>query len=550
MLLRRARGLAQELRRDVRAHLEQTVSTTQLLKDYSAEALPSMLRSRQHLRRLTQDKCQWLALPRAVPTLTSYSTPVHSCQHSVNAQAVQALAQRWEQRHEGVRAAPRVAVRNPVFSHCCWNACICAGEPNHIWMKVKAALRGTSQTQLQSGHLVLKWQSFFLDDEETLSLAGTVGHGVPGCGYYTHLSFHMASPFRLVLVEMEAVDGDEVLQTKPGDRHRLHACIDHGSPKVFLLQEWIGRLDYSLAWDVSLLELSSRCMPVATIATQTVTVLDSEARVWPGALAAEKQKKRRPIHELLARPPRGPGSTSTQPVSQSAESSAVGAANLPVAESDDGEGGVSADSEDDAKSLLQELADVSLAGPRASSTTINETSGSSSSSDSDVEIHFEASNEVETQFEPSTAQEAAAPQAAEPQEVAEAGEAVQAHDARRAHDKLLMRRADSTQQPYGFLKVNPSLNNMFAQCWLHADCVRTKTLNRTGRRGRGRPVGMLGAWLAGQATCATKVEHMKFQPSREQRCQAREQLRREPNAAPFFAAEHAKNLHSDSEPSR
>ena len=70
---------------------------------------------------------------------------------------------------------------------------------------------------------------------------------------------------------------------------------------------------------------------------------------------------------------------------------------------------------------------------------------------------------------------------------------------------------------------------MYAVCpckGTHGACIKTRTCNPGRRRGQGRPLGFLAAWLreSTHPGLATKAGHMAFRPSQAQRRAARAAL--------------------------
>ena len=561
-LLNEARDRAKDLRRKALISRDASVIALEVLKDYSSQALPALLDCRQLLCRLTKEHCEWLALPHlGCPALTSFCTASHASKQGLSEDGIASLAEKWVERHEGVRAAPRMNVPCPPHSHCCWDACVCSEQPKHIWTKFKAFLSQIDMAKLQAGCVLVRWQSYFVDDDDTG--AEGVGHGLPGAEYYTHLSFHMVKPFRLVMVQMELQEPDVPLE--PGQARAFRTKVHDEMPTIFLLQEWICALDYTLCWDVFPLELSDRCSPQPSTNTQVAVVGEAtRARVWPGVEAALRKKRRRaPLHETLAREPRTASSTmSTQAPSaqQSSDPSSSAPAVSARAGVSDSDMEVDEDIAEEAEHLLQEMADARMNMEAAASSHISHaatnntcSSESTNSDDSDSDVILEQTlPEPETQpplvGEPQGAVADPEQDAPAPDGLVGEGEAERA--ARRSHEKLfMMKKAGSTTEHHGFLKVNPSLNNMFASCAVHEDCVRTRTLNRTGRRGgKGRPVGALGAWLIAQESFTCKEAHMRFKPSFLQRQEARQRLAQQHNYPGFKEAEHPKEDRSSSEP--
>lgn len=84
----------------------------------------------------------------------------------------------------------------------------------------------------------------------------------------------------------------------------------------------------------------------------------------------------------------------------------------------------------------------------------------------------------------------------------------------------------------------------------HGVCIKTRTANAGRRKGQGRPLGYLGAWLqaAARGDMATKADHMKFMPSLAERRMARAAIARLPEAQRFFDFERSRGEDEASEP--
>eukprot|EP00439_Symbiodinium_sp_Y106_P055789 s2984_g7.t1 len=119
---------------------------------------------------------------------------------------------------------------------------------------------------------------------------------------------------------------------------------------------------------------------------------------------------------------------------------------------------------------------------------------------------------------------------------------------RMVHEGLVIRKADS-DDTLSLIKIKPRANDAYTKCPFHADCSKTKTLNRGRVAQQGRPLGFLAAWCLAGSSFATKDEHiLTCFPSRAERQRARCRLHEEPNSQSFFAKERPAESHEDSEP--
>ena len=71
----------------------------------------------------------------------------------------------------------------------------------------------------------------------------------------------------------------------------------------------------------------------------------------------------------------------------------------------------------------------------------------------------------------------------------------------------------------------------------HKACVKTKTARAGPKKGQGRPLGFLSAWLRGGAACGSKADHFKCVPTLAQRQEGRALLAVMDGSADFFGFE-------------
>ena len=104
--------------------------------------------------------------------------------------------------------------------------------------------------------------------------------------------------------------------------------------------------------------------------------------------------------------------------------------------------------------------------------------------------------------------------------------------------------------------------NLVAECSnpLHGRCVRTKTLKGpadrlkakalAAKKGQGRPVGYLAAWLAKSAGCESKASHWDVAITKPERRAARDAVKADDSVDATFilGAEFGKGADEDSEP--
>ena len=88
---------------------------------------------------------------------------------------------------------------------------------------------------------------------------------------------------------------------------------------------------------------------------------------------------------------------------------------------------------------------------------------------------------------------------------------------------------------------------LYATCGIpgHGSCVRTKTANAGPKKGQGRPLGFLSAWLLAGKDCGTKDDHMRYKVTLKQRQEGRTLLALLPGSEDFFAFEADKKNDAD-----
>ena len=82
----------------------------------------------------------------------------------------------------------------------------------------------------------------------------------------------------------------------------------------------------------------------------------------------------------------------------------------------------------------------------------------------------------------------------------------------------------------------------------HGSCIKTKTAKDGPKRGQGRPLGFLSAWLRCGPACANKAEHMPKKVSLEQRQAGRDMVMVSKNARTFLELEREQKLGEPEEP--
>lgn len=124
---------------------------------------------------------------------------------------------------------------------------------------------------------------------------------------------------------------------------------------------------------------------------------------------------------------------------------------------------------------------------------------------------------------------------------------------RQRHDGLVVR-AVSGGAGLAYIKHKPQVDDVFLVCPYHKGCSKTRTLHApsssapAGRRGQGRPLGYLAAWLLQGAGFTSKGDHFASVPSFAERVAARTLLKEEPNWPEFAQLERSRGDGEGSEP--
>ena len=398
---------------------------------------------------------------------------------------------------------------------------MCSGPASRLWQKARAWCSSIDVALLQSGLLTLKWTSYFVDDDVGVTSL------IAGECKYTHVSQFLRNPFRMIVVVMEEC-GRGV-----GESVYLRAALQDGYPILRTLQAFLLEQDFACALEVEPLLLSERQTPMAHLNGQVAIVEANVAKriLWEGTRdlnQAPRRRRQRPADDRLAR---GEG--------------AGGGAEPQGAQDSGGESGQEQEEEEEEEEEEEDLLNILLrslhsqqqagAGldnrgdlPAATSSSSSSSSASSSSSTSSSS----SSSSSDSNSEPGAPADEPAAMEVVAESPRERRVGVNAGD-RQQHDKLQVL---FNNRPCGYLKINPSLQNMFATCMAHPDCVKSQTLHHSARRS-GRPIGYLAAWLQASSSCASKAEHMRHVPPRDKRRSARASAKQEWNSEPFFQAE-------------
>ena len=460
-----------------------TSGVQKALQQYSLQRVPSWLAGRQMLEQFTAGKCDWLANPYpgarcfTVAADASHGTP------SVRTEGVEKLDSKWRSRHLGVTpAAPSKQDPKPERRVCIVGECVCKGPLKVMFQRVRAWIGDFDFEDLQSGHLVIVWKQSLpiipgISVQED-SLEKAVASEMTLGTRYTHLSYHARKPFTCVLWPLLAKGADE--QGSPGTCLEVEPEMLDGSPHFQSLQLYLQGLDDQCVWEISAARLLRRQVVVPHVSKIRITVTSEKQRKLWSAFSEQNKTKRgkasRSQQDTGVGQSLPTASTSTPSVSQSEQISASAVWDCPLTAAPDEEESLDTtpkSSSDSDVVVGWGMSDDELPKSQDACSKPSSASSSSSSDDRDVGVGL-AEN-------PDQAHDDTLPRAPHAREL----QAEQQRDARVMAEALAMRRAAAEGGLHGVLKLNQSLNNCYACCFAHKDCIKTKTLNRARNKARG-----------------------------------------------------------------
>ena len=273
----------------------------QRLLQVSSDEAQKYLGSRRMLSQRTSSTCSWLSPPSSVPTLIACTRASQGVPQVLG--NVESLVQSWQERHLAIRSQPAVRVAASRHMLCSPGACVCSGFAARLWRKARAWIASLNATQLQSGGVVLKWSSFFVDAHEGVTDISA------GSAKYTQVALYLRNPFRLILVELQEHG------VASAGRPLLKAFLHKSSPRLATFQEWLLSLDPTLAWNVEAKQLSRRCTPVARLNGEVV-IDDMDVllhRLWQGTLDLQPPRRARRRRVQVAAPVAASDSDEAEP---------------------------------------------------------------------------------------------------------------------------------------------------------------------------------------------------------------------------------------------
>ena len=116
------------------------------------------------------------------------------------------------------------------------------------------------------------------------------------------------------------------------------------------------------------------------------------------------------------------------------------------------------------------------------------------------------------------------------------------------HDSLQVFGPDGSLK--GEIKYKPGSRDLFAKCFTHPNCFKTRTVNESARNPfQGRPLGFLSSWCCDASMYGDKSDHNKAcVPSKASRVASRRRLTLETNYGFFAEKERKKYDYEASEP--
>eukprot|EP00971_Amphidinium_carterae_P352973 6492784-Amphidinium_carterae.4 len=560
----------EHLQREKAERKQQTEKLVKDLRDYSAGEVERVMNSKQLLKSLTKDgdMCTWVMSPHGEQTLgLAALTSAKHAVPDVRPAGLRKLEMQWALRHEGIRAPTAVPqCLAPLAPRCTATGCVCSMPVKQYYSRIKAFLSKVDGTTLRRGDVILVWRLFRVEARNTVH-ATTVDTGVITEQLYTHVAWSSERPFVVVLWPL-LTNVEPPIDVKSIVFSPATSAGPHRSPSLLTLQEHMQSLNTDLACDLEVMELSHKCSAVPSHTTLMLIspAVPLKSRVWSGISApprkvpVTRQQSEAATHNLghavWGFQEEEPVCVDVEPDESDEEAAllqdlveAAGLAKGPQTRNM----GSSAkcpsgsprrlDSLDSAHQLREVVRREDRAGDhQATEGHPQQRQRSSSSSSSSSKTSSSSTSSSTSREIP------AVPEAPASQPLQREGQGREPRG-RTSRDGLLVRETVAgAEQVYGIIKINVSLQNAYATCFLHEACVRTKTLKRARNAAHGRPFGMLAAWLRGQGAHNNKAAHMAWTPAIAERRSARTLLHSLPGHADFLREEAAKQPNSDSEP--
>eukprot|EP00971_Amphidinium_carterae_P009060 179020-Amphidinium_carterae.2 len=497
--------------------------------------------------------CRWLAHTvtdsckafMAVHTPDRWSSPAQE-----ETRHMTAFEDAWRIRHRGVSHTSWQHPEPKTQQKRCLQQghCICKGQgrkAHSIVLSVQKFFRHLASTDpskeqlLVDGFGMLQWQS---------QEAST---GEVGTSAFCYMPFVNKRPWRIYIMRCQPCNIDAAsaaLPWKPAQRPKEPLEFSFPAPDstpIEPLHAFIASFDLSKDWHVQLWMLSRRHIAVTSVVKSLwAQALDMDARqVWNSQHGRGQVHPKKPLHQLADE-----GVGDRRGIARASARSTASSVSVPrnIAEELSEEEEEDEDAEDEdceegsgehtIEAEMGALTEAAASNSRNESSHSSESSSSSSSSDSGS-----SSSSSDTKAPDAPAEAAgsgAAASSAAPASSAEPPDMPDNVRARRREATEGIRVLSDDGRLRAHIRINASLDNFYAVCSTHVECVKTRTYKEGRQRGSGRPLGFLAAWAREANNYPDKVSHMTAcRPDYESRLQARVMLEREPNAAGFFALE-------------
>ena len=258
---KRSLGMRRKQRR------EQEEARLKQVQAFSENATGPLLQRRRLFAELTQDDgALWRCFPSACQKVCAAQTALQAA-HKMEAKTddrdatYNAYSRSWQQRHWGIRAAPKSTVKTPAKTQCSYGICMCRQGPGRdsvhpMWSRVGPWINKLDRELLHQNQLILVWQGHWIDGE--VMEKQDPRSGLVGEQKITHVSYLNRKPLRCILWELE----------KHGNGEFKPATNNDGEPIVMTVFEWLAALDVDAAWDCAAFPLSTAATPVPTVAGQ------------------------------------------------------------------------------------------------------------------------------------------------------------------------------------------------------------------------------------------------------------------------------------------
>ena len=299
-----------------------------------------------------------------------------------------------------------------------------------------------------------------------------------------------------------------------------------------------------MGWNVRVWHLSSRRTPRQVGNVLYAYLLSEEqVQIWQGAEnEGNMGDLPRQVHDLFdgdvgGGPPPGPGRVSDAHAENVPNSSvplpSAQQADMPESDPDDSDVELVFEEPDAVAEVLEQIRGGLAASPSRSSSTTSTSSDSESTSSSSSESGSGPAGAEPADENPTHARGSQA--ASQPVDIVREGP--------------LTKYTPSEEAFSGFLRFNNKEQSLCAHCTWHGaqKCRRTRTVLPGKKKGQGRPLGHLGAWLLAGPEMSAE-QHAKHRPDHETRVAARARLHGDENMKPVFALERPAEGEEESEP--